>query len=176
MANTKGLFPRAATIVGQAGLWLALVAVIVFNAIYATTNSSKLSRILFQSLQKPYSISAHVDTAKKLWDAGFHESATRELVIAKDLLTANGSVLGATTEPTSLLTTWEQVPVQLKAAYEYWSQMTKEKPDYRDGYLLAGSYAYQLGDVTRAISLFRKAYNVDPNYKPTLDMLAKTEK
>jgi len=175
MANTDSKFLRSGTIIGRVGLWVALIAFIIFNAVFVRLNPSRFTEFLLQPLLKPFSIAAHVDTAKKLWDAGFHQTATRELVIAKDLLTTNGSVLGATTEPTALLATWEQVPVKLKDAYTYWLEVTKEKPDYRDGFLMAGSYAYELGDVTQAVSLFRKAYAIDPNYKTTLDMLTKVE-
>ena len=107
MANAKALFPQisgffsalvqtpAAIAVGRACLWLGIAALVAVN-VFSLKITSPLSAILTTSLTNPYSIATHVDTAKKLWDLGFRETATRELVIAKDLVSEGGSVLGAT--------------------------------------------------------------------------------
>jgi len=154
-------------------LWAVLIAFIIVNLSTAKNHPSKLSELLAPSLTNPFSIAQHVTTAKHLWDLGYRETATRELVIAQGLVEAGGSVLGATSNPTTLLAQWELEPSRLKAAYEYWKSVTDEQPDYRDGFLIAGSYAYQLGNITEASSMAQKAYALDPNYKPTIEILGK---
>jgi tetratricopeptide (TPR) repeat protein len=156
-------------------LWTALVIFFISNLIALRYYQSKLSRLLSPSLSNPFSIAQHVTVAKTLWDMGFHKTATRELIIAADLVEAGGSVLGATSNPTTILAEWKQEPSKLTSAYEYWKSVTILYPDYRDGYLIAGTLAYQLGNVGTAKQLIEKAYTLDPNYKPIVDMLKKIE-
>ena len=170
MANPKVHFPQI-TRVFSALLWAALAALLITNVLAIHNRPSKLSQLLFPSLANPFSIAQHVTTAKALWEEGFQKTATRELVIAQDLVESGGSVLGATSDPTALLTQWELEPSKLQATYEYWKSETVQKPDYRDGFLIAGAYAFQLGKTSEAKSLFEKAYALDPNYKPTIKML-----
>jgi len=156
-------------------LWAALIAFLIINLLAARNHPSKLSQFLLPSQVNPFSIAQHVTTAKNLWDSGYQKNATRELVIAQDLVEAGGSVLGATSDPTTLLTQWELAPSKLKAAYEYWTSVTTTQPDYRDGFLMTGAYTYQLGNSTEAKKLFEKAYALNPNYKPTIEILKKIE-
>jgi len=157
-------------------LWMVLGAFFTVNLLAAMNHPAVLSQLLLPSLTDPFSIARHVTTAKHLWELGYRQTATRELVIAQDLVAAGGSVLGATSDPTTLLAQWELAPSQLKAAYEHWKSVTQLHPDYRDGFLVAGSYAYQLGNVNGAKQLFEKAYALDPNYEPTAGFLQKIKK
>jgi len=170
MANPTEHSPQI-TRVFSALLWTALIALFCINFLSIKILQSKLSQLLLPSLTNPFSIAQHVATAKTLWDAGYQKTATRELVIAADSVESGGSVLGATSNPTTLLTQWELAPTQLKKAYEYWKSETVQTPDYRDGFLIAGAYAVQLGNVNEAKKMFEKAYAIDPNYKPTEEML-----
>jgi hypothetical protein len=174
MGIPKVHFPHI-TRVFSAFLWFLLVAFFITNLSARLYSPSPLSQALLPSLINPFSISQHVTTAKKLWDSGYKKTATRELVLATDLVKSGGSVLGATSDPKTLLSQWQSEPSKLRDAYEYWTSVTRQQPDYRDGFLMAGGYAYQLGNMTSAKQLFEKAYTLDPNYKPTLEMLKKTE-
>jgi len=188
MANESVRFPQITrlfsafswtslgTFSGRVLLWTALGAIFIINLLVTRDNPSKLSQLLLPSLANPLSIAQHVTTAKRLWDLGYRQTATRELVLAQNLVETGGSVLGATSDPTVLLTQWKLEPSKLTAAYEYWKLVTIQKPDYRDGFLIAGAYTYQLGNVTEAKQLFEKAYALDPNYKPTIEILKKIEK
>jgi hypothetical protein len=168
MANSKVYLFFA----GRVLLWAALAVFFIMNVLMTKTHPSKLSQLLFPSLTNPFSINQHVTTAKNLWDLGYRQTATRELVIAADLVKAGGgSVLGATSDPTTLLSQWKSEPSKLKTAYGYWKSVTHKQPDYRDGFLMTGIYAYQLGNVDESKQMFEKAYALDPNYKPTIEML-----
>lgn len=174
MGIPKVHFPHI-TRLFSALLWMILVAWIVANGFALRLIPSPLSQLLFPSLASPFSIAQHVATAERLWRLGYRQTATRELLIATDLVKSKGSVLGATTDPTTLLALWKSEPTKLRAVYEHWKSVTAEKPDYRDGFLMAGIYAYQLENDSDAKLLFEKAYALDPNYKPTIEMLKKIQ-
>jgi hypothetical protein len=174
MGLPKVYFPQF-TRVFSALLWVALIAFCITNLIARRNTPSILSQLLFPSIAHPFSISQHVTTAKTLWDSGYKQTATHELVIAADLVETGGAVLGATSDPIKLLSLWESEPLKLKSAYDYWSSITVSYPDYRDGFLMTATFAYQLGKTKEANQMMEKAYALDPNYKSTTEMLKKIE-
>jgi hypothetical protein len=157
-------------------LWAGLACGIAVNIAFYISVSSPFQNIFYGPLTAPASGAAHVAAAKKLWDLGYSHPATRELVIARDLLGSSGSVLGATSDPTKLLEEWHNIPGQLREQYGYWISVTKQYPEYRDGFLMAGAYAYRLGMTADARVLLQKALGLDPNYPVTLEILEKIGK
>jgi tetratricopeptide (TPR) repeat protein len=56
----------------------------------------------------------------------------------------------------------------LKQEYEYWKSIIRNHPDYRDAYIQASIYAYQLGSINEARAYITKAKSLDPNYHDTV--------
>ena len=157
-------------------LFLVLIVWIVFNSIQSQKQSKDTS-LLIRTFDRPFSIQSHVQTALTLWDRGFYKTAKKELVLASDLYMSDpGSVLGVATAPAKILADWESQPQKLYGDYAFWVEVTREKPDYRDGFFMAGVNAYKLGKRSEAKEYFQKAYALDPNYPPLNTLLVQTRK
>lgn len=174
MGLPKLKFPHISRLFTAILLWCGLVAVFYVNVFVQIHNNQSFPSYFFQTLTHPFNPQPHVDSALTLRNQGFNQSAKRELTIAEDLYKAgNGSVLGATTDPSVILNDWKAEPQILKDKYNYWKKIIVQKPDYRDGYIISGILAYELGKVQEAKSLFTKARELDPNYKLPDDLLKK---
>lgn len=151
-------------------LWLLLCLVIIYNMYAGKYFPTVPLPQIFSVLTKPFSVQTHILLAKVLWAHDFHEGAMRELFLAQDV--AGGpTVLGATDEVSALLTNWREKPGKIRQLYEFWKTVAQSKPDYRDGFVMAGMYAYMLNDATAAKRFFEKALSLDPGNRTALDML-----
>jgi tetratricopeptide (TPR) repeat protein len=158
-------------------LWVLLLAAFIFNIQGVIQKPSFLSDFFTPSLSHPFSAKTHLSAAVNLWNSGFHQTAKNEILLAQDLFrTQDQSVLGIATSPSVLLAQWEAQPQKLMNDYEYWTSVAEERPDYRDGYIMAGFCAYQLNKQEEALTYFKKAQEIDPNYQPLNTILEKIEK
>lgn len=161
----------------RATLWGFMIGLVAVNISFSANTSPYKAAYFLPTLVEPFSPTAHIQVASNLWNLGFHKEAKQEILLAADLVKPNDpTVLGESTSPTSLLTIWESQPKQREASYIYWQQVVKEKPDYRDAFIQAGTLAYELGKTDEAVAFIQKAYNLDPNFQPTATLLTKIHK
>lgn len=170
------LFPRfprifTATIlpfVAKTTLWSVFTALAIIN-VYARVNLiPSYWTTLLTSLRFPVSPPAHQALAEAYWQQGYVTQAKKELLYAQDVINStrgvNGqTVLGTSTAPNDLLTQWEQEPEKLRRQYQFWQTVVREKPDYRDGYIMLASLAYQLRKLDEARSSLARAQALDSN-------------
>lgn len=156
MKIPKLQFPQISRLFSALTLWGLFLALLYANIIAIFQMHDSLSTYVLPILTNPYSSETHMKIASKLWKNGYHNQAKRELVLADDL-SANVyySVLGV----------WSQQPIKLERDFTYWKEITKQKPDYRDAYIQAGSIATTLGYIKEAEYLFDKSRELDPNFK-----------
>ena len=158
-------------------LWGSIIGLFYFNIALSLNTSTSTTAYFLHALIQPFSANAHVQVASTLWNLGFHKEAKQEILLATDLVKSNDStVLGASTSPASLLDKWESQPKEREASYMYWQTVLKEKSDYRDAFIQAGTLAYELGKTREAIVLLQKAYTLDPNFQPTAALLVRMQK
>ena len=152
-------------------LWTGLGLFLAVNIAALAKYPPTISSALILSLMHPFSVQSHLSAAQILQEKGFLTQAKRELVIARDLQKNNNTVLGENTGLTDLLSRMEQEPVRISKLYEYWKSVTRKKPQYRDGFMMAGLYAYRLGYKIEATGLLEQAVLLDANYAPLNTLL-----
>lgn len=103
-----------------------------------------------------------MEAAQSLWDAGSLTQAKHEATLAQDL-SVSGTVLGSTISPS---------PELLASQFDHWKAIAQERPDYRDAFVMAAAYAYQLGNKEEARALINRAFALDPT-SPTVQELLK---
>ncbi len=77
-------------------------------------------------------------------------------------------MLSATIQLSASLKKQKQVMAQKeKVAHDlaFWQQVTKERPDYRDGYFMLAVLEYRVGKKQQATQHVAKALEIDPNFK-----------
>lgn len=141
-------------------LWLLLFAFISFNWYAAAVTEPTIKQAL-PVLLRPFQATVHLGLAQSLWRKGLTAEAIHEAKLAQEL-ESRKNVLGATSQITTLLNYWESEPEKLKQLYATWKQITLEKPDYADAFLMAGIYAYQLGNTDEAKQLINQARTRNP--------------
>jgi tetratricopeptide (TPR) repeat protein len=153
-------------------LWTGLCVFLVINIVTLTKYPDAESPAFLSALIRPFSAETHLKAAQMLQDLGFIAQAKREIVIAKELQgTDTENVLGASSGLTEILARLEQEPGMIKNYYDYWKSVTRGKPEYRDGFMMAGLYAYRLGYREEAIGLLNQAVLLDANYAPLNTLL-----
>ncbi len=50
------------------------------------------------------------------------------------------------------------------SGYTYWMEIVRAHPDYRDGYFMVATLAYQRGNMQQAREYLNKVREIDPNY------------
>jgi hypothetical protein len=110
-------------------------------------------------LKQPLSSESHSTLAQTLWSQGQTSLAKHEATLAQDL---EGGVLGTSTSTTALLTQWETEPAKIAQDLEHWKLVTQQKPDYRDGFIMAAAAAYKLGKLSEAEKYINDALALDP--------------
>ena len=156
---------------GKLALWAVLVALFSVNAISLSHKTLPTAAEFIQILENPFNVTPHVQSALSLHNLGLNQAATQELVLAQDLKNKTpGSVLGATTDPALILESWVSHPQKLQEQYEYWKGVIAQKSDYRDGLVVTGVLAFELGKTDEAKTLLKQAQQLDPN-DTTITML-----
>lgn len=106
----------------------------------------------------PFSVDRHIDLASLLWIQGNKREA-RQLIASAE----TGSVLGATTDPKSVLAQWEEEATLQNNQYVFWKSVTVSNPDYRDAYIALTVLSFKLGKTDEAQAFLAKAQIIDPN-------------
>jgi tetratricopeptide (TPR) repeat protein len=158
-------------------VWGLFILLFVINIKVASKNPSPFTSAYDSPLTNPFSANSHIAAALSLWNQGLRDSAKNEILLAQDLSDPGSpSVLGVATSPSVLLEKWESQPKQLQGDYAFWKLVADTKPDYRDGLIMAGLYAYQLDKIDEARGYFQKALDLDPNYQPLNTLMEKIGK
>src|SRR3989344_8465167 len=161
------------------GLWFGLGSLVLFNVAMKATVNPERSDAITSIFPRPYTPQPHVSFAKLLRQEDRLEPAVQELRVAAELAAKTGApsnVLGATTDPASLLETWATEADRMAAAYRYWRGVASEKPDYRDAQLQAATLALQQSDTSEARRFAQATLDLDPNNvgaQQLLNILAK---
>ena len=58
----------------------------------------------------------------------------------------------------------------IRQEYEFWISVIKDHPDYRDAYIQASMWSYQLGFLQEAKEYLEKAKLLDPNYRGIVEV------
>lgn len=148
--------------------WGLLIAFISFNVIFPKSDNPEVSGKIRAILLKPLSSSNHLALATILQKIGFQAAAKNELGLSLDLWNQNKSsenVLGASTDPNDIKLAWEANNQNLTKNYDYWKSIVLEKPEYRDGLIMLGVYAYQISRESEAKNAWKQAIAIDPNYE-----------
>lgn len=157
-----------------AGLWLGLLAVIAVNSSLKVRTPAPNQGYLYSILSNPSSVEAHIALAQQYWTENNERAAKQELTIAQEIYRnrTSANVLGASSEPLSLMDQWQQQKHRQSDLYDFWSATVKQRPDYRDAYIQLASLAYQLERYEDAKKHLDTALRLDPN-TPTARELEK---
>lgn len=166
---TRFFSARFLNTVVMLALWFGLFGLISLNVRqFAGTPVNPAREILTH----PLSPDPHITFAKLLWDNNLVEEAIGELLLSDSYPPdwsgtekATG-VLGDSVRSVDLVTIWKSGPEKITRHYEYWRQLSVNKPDYRDAHMIAGLLSYQLGNTEIAKAHLQKARALDPNYPP----------
>jgi len=139
-------------------LWAGFGLLLAVNGLSLEAGSP--ATLYLPVLRRPLSADVHTKTAQALWNTGHRQQAKYEAGLAQDL--SGGAVLGDVA-PSDLLTQWESEPVKLNDQFLHWKKITEEKPDYRDAFVMAAVFAYQLGNKPEAVALINRAFALDPS-------------
>jgi tetratricopeptide (TPR) repeat protein len=160
----------------RAVLWSLLIGLFSYNVMSTLAWKSPLTLYFLPALKEPFSSTTHMEIASKLWETGLHAQAKQEIALAQELMSSKDmSVLGMSTSPASLLQEWESQPHKREEEYRYWKTILEQKPDYRDAYIQAAVFAYELGNIEIASDLLHKAYTLDPTFHSTTLLLSRLE-
>lgn len=116
-----------------------------------------------EALRWPYSTEIHRSLAKTYLSNGLMQSAKTELSFV-DMLphaTSATNVLGESDTDEIALGRAQQAMMQKD--YDRWQKIVSEKTDYRDGFLILASLAYQRLLPTQAYAYAEHAFILDPN-------------
>ncbi|HUD20030.1 MAG TPA: hypothetical protein VMR81_06335 [Patescibacteria group bacterium] len=162
---------------GRITLWALLMALFLVNSKVIIRTPLSFSMLFTNTLLSPFSTQSHMALANFFWKQGLPQNAKREMTLAEDLYHATGgNVLGATTDPAAFLKEWQGEPQQLKQNYAYWKGVTVQKPDYRDAYIMTGTFAYELGNTQEALGYLQKAQTLDPNDQALNSLITEIQK
>jgi tetratricopeptide (TPR) repeat protein len=143
----------------QWGLCCLIFILLIVNII---TYHSLFNKVKVNILTNPSSAQAHLKLAEFAAAAFDWDLAKKELRLASDNLPINKNIENVSSY-------FEEVEKQvniydyLTAEINYWKQIIKEEPSYRDGYLQLSLLYYQIDDSTAAASYWQAANELDPN-------------
>lgn len=157
-------------------LFLAFVALNVWvQHVYPNTLILERTNLL----SSPFSSSNHIVFGKELYAKGNVPAAVAELMLANQITMLPSpfsllvpSVLGAQSEPSDLLRSWEQSRTYGERAYHYWKAVVVQKPDYRDAYIMLSVLCRKLDKQEESIAYLKAAYVIDPNNTIVKDLAA----
>lgn len=139
-------------------LWIALMSLIAINILSAQRMRPAYWNKLMMLFETPFSVDRHIDLASFIWKQGNKHEA-RQLIASAE----TGSVLGATTDPKSILAQWEEDANLQNKQYLFWQSVTAQNPDYRDAYIALTVLSFRLGKSNEARAWLVKAQTIDPN-------------
>ncbi len=143
-------------------LWIGLAALIMLNILSVQKGHPAYWNKLMMLFESPFSVPRHVDLASFLWKQGQTQEARRLMASVQPT-----NVLGATSNPMTILNQWENEALKLQENYAFWQSVATAKPDYRDAYITLATLAYQMGKSEESRAWLTKAQSLDPN-SPTV--------
>jgi len=135
----------------------------------STSIDSDRSHILYT----PYDVSSYMLYAKSLYENGLENEARKQVRIGKETVTSfpisfspvfksPEAVLGATTTLDDLEYSWNKKRGEAQKNYDYWKGIVKDKPDYRDGYIMLAFQTLSLQKYDEARVYIERALFIDP--------------
>jgi len=135
-------------------------------------------QILKEKLAKePDSIESHLQLAELFLEANQFEKAEKELLTIQMLQQLNSQkieqskVLGINSATEKL---WQKkhysTPGDIQKLINYWEEILKKYPNYRDGYLQLAYLYYKVYKDNKAKENLAKALELDPNFEPSIKL------
>lgn len=175
--NSRFFSARNLVLGEKIGLW-SILAILLTISLLNRNPTDLLSKDTLAVLLSPKSSQTHIQLAMDYWEDKNFELAQRELLLASERMRlqtnkpdGSNQVLGATTSPLDLLTQWQEEPVRLENAYQFWKRTATEKPDYRDAQLMTGLLAWQLGQTKEAKEYVARFKNLDGGSEKFKEMM-----
>lgn len=137
--------------------WSILLLFLVYNLV-----SLRISGQKTQTTQKKVT-SEYIN---QLWQTGQRLDALSLLISHQK--NGKSSVLGVTSDPISYLSHLETGTKNINEKQTYWEAIMKEKPDYRDSFIMGAILAWEAKDENAARTFLLKARELDAN-DPYLD-------
>ena len=106
--------------------------------------------------------SSHKQLAKELWLLGQWQLTNQELALSE----TNGRKADVLGVQTAIPAEWTAEKSQLEARKQKLFDLTRQKPDYRDGMVELIKVHYALGELDDALALALKVQRLDPQYLP----------
>jgi tetratricopeptide (TPR) repeat protein len=144
-------------------LWCCLVYILMINISAKINFKSALDDLAGSALTKSANRQVHLELARLFFRNGNLNQARLELTQAQSI---SAGASGDSRDIAALMGIWQNEPLVLKGKYDFWMKIVRDKPDYRDGYIMAATSAYDLGKTEEAKSLIHQALEFDPNYQP----------
>lgn len=151
----------------QARKHLAVFLAVAFSI--ATLASAVLPKNQIQALKERLfrnsnDFQAHLELAQKFLANNQFMEAEQALRLAQRIPQNNPK----------LEELWQQKqysdPEDIQRLIATWEKIVEEKPDYRDGWLQLTVLYYKLYQNDKAKVALKKAFDIDPNYKPTQEL------
>jgi len=112
-------------------------------------------------LSNPLSSETYIRFGEELFREGKEVMAVKQIGLTRDM--KNTHVLGAEAETENILSRWDSETTASLRTYNYWKNVTEEKPDYRDAYIQLAIASDKLKKTDEAELYLDRAESLDPN-------------
>jgi len=112
-------------------------------------------------LSHPLSSETYIRFGEELFREGKEVMAVKQIGLTRDM--TNTHVLGAEAETENILSRWDSETTASLRTYNYWKNVTEEKPDYRDAYIQLAIASDKLKKTDEAELYLDRAESLDPN-------------
>lgn len=167
---TAVILPQVVFVLKTAVIGLIVVICLFsFHTVLFPENQEYI-KLKVNSLHNPADPASLTALALYLTNHGLISEADKNFALAqiyylsKEKQNSEQKILGEQTSPLSL---YQQIRKEQQAKLEqlnYWQEIVKQKPLYRDAYLQIGLLTYCLGRFPESQAAFKKAIEVDPFY------------
>lgn len=118
------------------------------------------NRQITNVLTRPLNPQPHLQLAEVYLNNNQLEKAHRQLLLAQKQMAKSNL-----TEQILQLVLKIHKPEKIRREIDYWQEIVKEKPDYRDAYLKLAVLNWQVYENEKARLFLQKALDLDPNYE-----------
>lgn len=125
--------------------------------------NEKLAKTKKVVLKNPFRSKAHESLARVYLEAGGLDSAERELWLAKNLFSPDQVSLKELEQD---LKKAKEKPRKIRQEIEFWEEIIKEKPNYRDAYFQLAILNYQIYQKEKTLQYLQKTFELDANFEP----------
>ncbi len=175
--NSREIAASIITFSGKIILWSLLAVLFAINIFARFNIAPSYWQQMILALRWPLSPDIHQTLAKNFWDNGLLQSTKTELGYLHMLRSVSPNttnVLGEATDQNAI-TLWNTQKVSLQKSYDNWQNIVRQKTDFRDGFLILASLAYQRSLFTQAHAYAEQAFILDPNSNIAQKLLMVTE-